>query len=902
MNAAIKYFFWSFFFSLMFVAETSFAQNETIRIKSNGAIYDSQTKSKLEGVQVIVFKNGAQEKVFDAGNSGKFDFNLPLGYSYDLKFSRADYVTKILRVDTRNIPAEDRAGGFQLDMEPSLFKYIEGFNTDILKDPMGKAAFDTQTSSITFDFDYTASMNKKIEDEFKRLADLAKNGDKQKKEFEKLIQEGDGKMTGSKFEEAMAKYTSALDIFPNDIPAKEKYDEAERKYKEFLASKNKDAQYAQLIKEADILYKNLDWTSAKSKYTEATAIRNSENYPKGQVIEIDKKLREIENEKKYKEIVARADQEFNNENFETSINSYEEALAIKSNDNYSKKQIDAAKAAIQAIANDKTKQEEIERRYKALLVSADDLFSKKQYLECIAKYKNASEIKPSEAYPIAQIDKANKAINDSKMIAKTEPPAEDPNLAEYKKLITEADILFRESNLTNETKLKESRTKYSSALSLKNSERYPTKQIETIDQAISNLNHTEDTSGENWREKRLRQERELEEVRRLKEKELEESRAEILTEQEAAEAALAESEKINERNRNKRLKRDVDLNAEKTVEAFYRDAQKKAEKRKMLDVALAKSQDSTNHEAYIAQQEAAIKKASEDILVTNSQLEELHRKPMKNLNENVATVETALTENEKREEKNREVQNRKINSETEQISKEKDIAASLKDNDRLLTSNLNKIEKEKENREKADEAARKSEQNKIEYAEAKIESQIDINQQYSEKANQQLNNSSKDVETTLQKRNDQLENNRKSNEAELIVAQNKIQQEIDKREIAKSKEEEILEKKRMEVNAQSHAHDMQKIDRVKKEEKAISDAIVHTEEKASPQQTNTDAPEITEKSYETSQPSKKVIETTVKKGHKEIVYRKVVSKLGTYYYKGNMNITEDQWQLETFRK
>lgn len=902
MNAAIKYFFWPFLFSFLFLAQISFAQNETIRIKSNGAIYDSQTKNKLEGVQVIVFKNGAQEKVFDAGNSGKFDFNLPLGYSYDLKFSRADYVTKILRVDTRNIPAEDRAGGFQLDMEPSLFKYIEGFNTDILKDPMGKAAFDTQTSSITFDFDYTASMNKKIEDEFKRLADLAKNGDKQKKEFEKLIQEGDGKMTASKYEEAMAKYKSALDIFPSDRPAKDKYDEAERKYKEFLASKNKDAQYAQLIKDADMLYKNLDWEAAKSKYTEAVEIRNSENYPKGQIVEIEKKLREIENEKKFKEIVTRADQEFNNENFETCINSYEEALAIKSNDNYSKKQIDAAKAAIQAIANDVSKQEEIERRYKALVVSADDLFSKKQYLECIAKYKNASEIKPNEAYPTAQIDKANKAINDSKTVAKTAPPAEDPNLAEYKKLITEADILFRESNLTNETKLKESRTKYSSALSLKSSERYPTKQIETIDQAISNLTRSEDTAGENWREKRLRQERELEEVRRLKEKELEESRAALLTEQEAAEAAIAEAEKNNELNRNNRIKRDVDVNAEKTVEAFYRDAQKKAEKRKMLDVALAKSQDSTNQETYKARQEASIKEASEDIRVKNSQLEELHRKPMKNLNENVATVEAAQAENEKREEKNREVQNRKINAEAEQISTEKEIAASLKDNDRHLTSNLNKIKTEKENREKADEAARKSQQNKIEYAEAKIESQIDINQQYTEKANQQLNNSSKDVQTTLEKRNEQVENTRKSNEAELIVAQNKIQQEIETREKAKSKEDEILEKKRMEVNAAAHARDMQKIEQVKKEEKAITEAIIQTEEKATPQQTNTTAPEITEKSYETSQPSKKVIETTVKKGHKEVVYRKVVSKLGTYYYKGNMNITEDQWQLETFRK
>jgi len=504
MNAALKYFSWSLFLSFLLFSTSLKAQDETIRIKSKGVIYDANTDSKLEGVQIIVFKNGAQESVTDAGKAGKFDFKLDLGYSYDLKFSRTDYVTKIIRVDTRNIPTEDRAGGFQMEFEASLFKYVDGFNTDILKEPMGKAAFDSQTNFITFDFDYTASMNKKIEDEFKRLADLAKNGDKQRKDFEKLVQEGDEKMTGSKYEEAMNKYKSALAIFPTDKPAQDKYDEAERKYKEFLANKNNDAQYTQLIKDADILFKNQNWENAKNKYAEASVIRTSENYHKNQITDIDIKLLDIENEKKFKALVARADQEFNSENFETSINSYEEALQIKSTDTYSKKQIEAAKAALLAISNDKDKQEEIERRYKALIASADDLFSQKKYLESIAKYESASGVKPNEDYPQDQIDKANKAINASKTVVNNTPPAVDPNLAQYKKLLEEGDKLLQESNMTNESKLKESRSKYNSALALKNGERYPTKQIETIEQALANINTSASNSGESWREKRIR--------------------------------------------------------------------------------------------------------------------------------------------------------------------------------------------------------------------------------------------------------------------------------------------------------------------------------------------------------------------------------------------------------------
>ena len=901
MSSTKKYFIGALFFSFLLNALSSFAQNETIRIKSDGSIIDKDTEKKLDGVQVIVFKNGAQERVFDAGTSGKFDFTLPLGYSYDLKFSRADYVTKIIRIDTRNIPAEDRSTPFQMDMESSLFKYVEGFNTDILKEPMGKAAFDAQTNWITFDFPYTAEMNKKIEAEFKRLADLAKNGDKLKKEFDKLVLEGDGKMTGTKYEEAMKKYESALALFPNDKPAQDKYDEAERKLKEQLANKNNDALYTQLIKEADVLYKSQNWENAKTKYSEAVAIRNTENYPKNQITEIDKKLLELENEKRFKAIVARADQEFNSENFETSINSYQEALLLKANDVYSKKQIDAAKLAMQAIANDKSKQEEIERRYKALLTSADDLFAKKQYLECIAKYKSASEIKPSEDYPREQIDKANKAIDAGKTVINTPPPAEDPNLVEYKKLIAEADVLFRESNLNNETKLKDSRSKYASALALKSSERYPTRQIETIDQALANLNRSADNTGENWREKRLRQERELEEVRRLKEQELEENRATRLAEQDAAQAKKDEEEKNIELQNSQHIKREVDLDAEKTVEEFYRDAQKKAEKRKMLDVTIAKAQDSTNQAEYSARQKASIKSASENVNITSLQMEELRRKPSEGLSENIDLVDASMQDARTRADKSRETQNRKIDSETEDINKNKDLASSINDNDRLITQNISNIDREKETQEKQNQVAAQNEKNKIEFAEAKIESQKDINVQYTAKGNQQLSQSTQDVQANIEKNNEQVENIKKSHDADLLVAQNKVQQDIEKQEAAQTKESDLLEKKRMEVNANLHAQNVKSLEQKEKEEKAISDAIIQIDTQPSSQSTAV-VPEITEKSYETSQPSKKVIETTVKKGPKEIVYRKVVSKLGTYYYKDNTNITEDQWQLETFRK
>jgi|694.fasta_scaffold43924_4 hypothetical protein len=875
MNAIRILIFWASFLSLLVSSTILSAQNEFVRIKSEGAIFDKDTEKKLDGVQIIVFKNGAQDQVVDAGNSGKFDFTLPLGYSYDIKFSRADYVTKIIRVDTRNIPTEDRAGGFLMEFKPSLFKYIDGFNTDILKEPIRKSSFISQTNSVSWDNPYGEMMDIKIEEEFKRLADLAKNGDKQKKEFDKLILEGDGKMTGSKYEEAMNKYKSALAIFPSDKPAQDKYDEAERKYKEFLDNKNNDAQYTQLIKDADVLFKNQNWESAKNKYAQASVIRNSEIHPKNQITEIDKKLLELENEKKFKALVARADQEFNGENFETSINSYEEALLIKSNDTYSKKQIEAAKAALLAISNDKNKQEEIELRYKALITTADDLFSKKQYLESIAKYESASSVKPNEDYPQDQIDKANKAINASKTVVNNTPPAVDPNLAQYKKLLEEGDKLLQESNMTNESKLKESRSKYNSALALKNGERYPTKQIETIEQALANLNTSANNSGESWREKRIRQENELEEVRRLKEQELEEARAARLAEKEAAEAEeLRKIESQEEGN----SRREIDLSAEEKVEEFYKDAQKKAEKRKILDIIQEKSRDSLNRTVNQTKEQKVVDKEIEEIEKSEDKIYETSKNNEAEILEAESKIKSELELTENLKEDYRKAQARNIETANTSIEREQQ---------QETTSRKNNKDKEK---------------NTQRSVSRELERENETSYQYTEKEKQKLTEDAEEIQNS-ETRQISLDNeSRKIEDVNLKLEQSVIENEREANENSRAKGDEILERTRIQVNSETHASEIKEIEKDNKEG-ATADKIrkeISEEEQIIYKPKVTE--EISERSYETSQPSINVLETTVKKGSKVIVYRKVVSKSGTFYYQNDECISVDQWLIETKRK
>lgn len=909
MKAIRIVFLWMLLFGLFLPSQLLIAQNEVIRIKSQGAIIDKDTEKKLDGVQVIVFKNGAQEKVFDAGTSGKFDFTLPLGYSYDLKFSRADYVTKIVRIDTRNIPAEDRAGGFLMEFESSLFKYIDGFNTDILKEPIGKAAFDSQTNYVTFDFEYTAEMNKKIEAEFKRLADLAKNGDKLRKDYEKLMLEGDDRMAGTKFEEAMTKYKGALNLFPNDKPAKEKYDEAERRFREQQANKNNEARYAQLIKDADAQFKNQSWEAAKTNYTDALGIKPNESYPKSQLEEIKKKQEAAELEKQYLALVAQADSEFNDENYAACINTYKEALKIKGSEVYPKKQIDLAQAALDAIANDKNKQEEIEKRYKALIASADDLFNKKQYQEAIDKYESASDVKPEEEYPTSQINKARKAIEAANTVVRDTRPAEDPQLAAYKKLIAEGDKLFEESGLTNEEKMIASKSKYVAALNIKMGERYPSKQIESIDAAILELHSSESEADVDWREKRIKQEQEFEEIRRQKEREAEENRLARIRENEEAEAKRLEEEENRNRERLRNRKSDVDADAEKAVDDFYRDAQKKAEKRKMLDIFQEKSQDSTTQANYRANHRRQIEDAEGEIEIKENQLIEITRRSEPYLTANETAIDSAKNDVENKKENYTRRQRREIEKASEFNDNDKNQITEFSKNDRERKRNERDIQTTyTERNSQSSEYTERSRRSRNKNGE-RIEEQKDANNDLVIRGNEDLTAEIGDVQRDKEHYAEVDASIKAAGQSGIITNGKEIERNKIIQEEINDDSPNLLEKQRMAVNANAHVLETKILDDKEKAEKTKNDASkIRPEYPTGPKDpallnpkpgTETLPEGVTEKSYETSRPSQKVIERTVKIGAKVDIYQKVISKTGTYYFKNDISITEDQWLLDT---
>jgi hypothetical protein len=444
--------------SLMLLASiTSMAQTAGV-LEIYGMIKDESTKKKLEGAKVIVVKDGAQFDTYDPGSSGKYEISVPLGAIYDFKFVKQGYLTKIIRFDTKNIPAEDKSGGFQTDMDITLYVAPEGFSEDLTKEPFGIARFQAQENAIDFDFEYTEKQQQKYVAEFKRIEGGAKDDEKKKKDFETLVAAADKMVGETKYADGIQKYNEALTLFPNDSGVKKKKEDAQKKLDELNAGKELEAKYKKAIEDGEANIKSASYANARKNFEQAATLKPKETLPAKKLEEIAELEKNAESKKKYDAIIAEADKKFNSKDYSEAITKYKEAQPLMPKLTYPADQIKEAEKALAASDKDK--------KYNDLIAAADKDFKSKSYESCIGKYKEAQAVKPSEAYPGNQIDLANAAMKALKDSADAEAKKQ-----EYDKLIVEADKLFKSKSYS------ECITKYEAASKIFADEPYPRTQI-----------------------------------------------------------------------------------------------------------------------------------------------------------------------------------------------------------------------------------------------------------------------------------------------------------------------------------------------------------------------------------------------------------------------------------------
>lgn len=490
---------------------------------------EKQKDVPLDMALVSVYKGSAVVSTTNTQSNGKFKCRIPGNGDYTVTVTKAGYITKRFAINTMNVPLERSAFPFgQFDVEIELFKIFPGLDYSVLDKPIARIIYNPAPN--VDDFDYDKVYTEKIRAELEKLKELARQAREKERLYNEAIQRGDKAFGSGDFATAKTNYQQALGIKANEQYPKDQIAECDKKLAGAAAAAAKEQEYKNLIAQADAKFAAKDWTGAKSVYQQASSLKPTEQYPKDRINLCDKNMADAAmaaaNDQKYKDLVAQADQKFGASDWSGAKTLYQQAVSLKQSEQYPKDQIvkcdkaiaDAASAAAkekqfqdlitqanlkfgakdyaaaksiyqqaltlkpgdefatERIAQcdqfmaDELAAAEREKQYKALIAQADAKFAAKDWSNAKAIYLQAQGQKPLEKYPKDQIALCEKNAADA--------AAELASQQKYKDLISQADLRFAAGDWSSAKAL------YQQALGLKASEQYPKDQIAICDKNI----------------------------------------------------------------------------------------------------------------------------------------------------------------------------------------------------------------------------------------------------------------------------------------------------------------------------------------------------------------------------------------------------------------------------------
>ena len=156
---------------------------------------------------VLVSKNGGAFKNYDTDENGHYELKLDFQTTYTFKFTQKGYLSKIITLNTA-VPAERIKDAFYPnEINVSLLEDVPGVNSDILKQPVGKVAFDDDYNDFYFEDAYNKMMETKVAElktEIEKQKLLNKNNAGQAEKDKKAAEEAATKAKADAAAKALA--------------------------------------------------------------------------------------------------------------------------------------------------------------------------------------------------------------------------------------------------------------------------------------------------------------------------------------------------------------------------------------------------------------------------------------------------------------------------------------------------------------------------------------------------------------------------------------------------------------------------------------------------------------------------------------------------------------------------
>lgn len=430
----MKHFFSIITFLILSIAYT-YGQNITY----DGSVTDMDSEKSLSNVKVSVFANGSEVTSSSTSSGGSYSVSFPPGKVYTVKYTKSGYVTKIIILDVVKVIGEDMPAGGKIFPPINLDLFAERVGTDfsfLETEPVVKWSLD-EGERMNYNKGQMQQVKNKIESKLKAAQDKEKNLDA---EYNQLIKDADALYASKKYQEALNKYVSALQIegkqkeaHPNAQLLKIE-DLLQKKEEEELAFQQENQAYLNLIAAADNLATAKEYDKALAKYNEAIVMKSDEQYPKDRVKDLKEEIANAAKREEYDKIVKRADGFFKQNSFQAARDNYLQAKKLLPKEEYPQKQLDIISGKLDA----QTAVKEQKDNYNNAVKEGDALYDAENYEEAILKYKEAMTFESAATYPPGRIKMAQDIID--------ERAAEAKKIADFNKLVAEGDANVTSKN------------------------------------------------------------------------------------------------------------------------------------------------------------------------------------------------------------------------------------------------------------------------------------------------------------------------------------------------------------------------------------------------------------------------------------------------------------------------
>jgi tetratricopeptide (TPR) repeat protein len=200
--------------------------------------------------------------------------------------------------------------------------------------------------------------NNTAKDKYNNAKSLKENYDKLSADFEQLKREANDFVLRKKYAEAIEKYQQALSIFPNDSDLK-------TLITSLATQKDISDRCNSRINEADSLYLEKSYEKAKTAYREALVIIPEDSYSSDMIARIDETLNsdEYKSLKNFLNLLEEAKALETNNKYDESLAKYKLALKQNPSDEFTSQKIDY----LTNLINNKNKEIELNAQYTALI-------------------------------------------------------------------------------------------------------------------------------------------------------------------------------------------------------------------------------------------------------------------------------------------------------------------------------------------------------------------------------------------------------------------------------------------------------------------------------------------------------------------------------------------------------